>query len=372
MKQKVGILTTYFAANYGAMLQPFALKRVLECEGCDVEMIRYGQQDILEVYDPFCWKRYFKQKLSACLAAWLFMPWAIAKEMKFRRFMYRYINGERGFEKQIPQDKEVYFIGSDQLWRTFGKNEHFDPVYMGYFATMPGARKVSYAVSGEHLQLNEANCQYLREAFRNFDMISVREQKRADDFQPLADGKPVEVVLDPTLLAEPSLYQELQQIDPCPGKRYVLFYCVRRSQHFVQKVYEYARQRGLHLLIFSEGFKPSLIKFAALHRDVHYLMTAGEEEFLGAMSHAESVFTPSFHGAAFSIINHRNLYSLMVDDGADTRSRHLLTQLGMQYRLLRIGDEIDERPIDYTEVERLLRIQRNHSLDFVRRALHRC
>ena len=44
--KKAGILTTYFAANYGAMLQPFALKRVLEQEGCKVEMIRYEQKDV--------------------------------------------------------------------------------------------------------------------------------------------------------------------------------------------------------------------------------------------------------------------------------------------------------------------------------------
>lgn len=367
--KKAGILTTYFASNYGAMLQPFALKRVLEQEGCDVEMIRYEQKDISHVYNPLYVGKFFQKNISAAIASVLFLPCALIKENKFRRFMQKYINPEPGFDRMIPADKDVYFVGSDQLWRTFGKDEHFDEVYMGYFQTQAGARKVSYAVSGEHLELSPANCDYLRHAFRNFDMISVREESRANDFRPLAEGKEIEVVLDPTLLAEPELYRELSTEDPLPGKKYVLFYCVRRSQHFVRKVHQYAKEHQCELLIFSEGVKPSLLLYAARHGDVHYKVNAGEEEFLGAMKNASAVFTPSFHGSAFAIINHRSLYALLLDDGHDHRPEELLRALGMQHRLLRIADTIQEAAIDYEEVESRLRTLRTQSLDFVRRAL---
>ncbi len=309
--KKVGILTTYFAANYGAMLQPFALKRVLEQEGCEVEMIRYEQKDISHSYNPFYWGRFFQRNISAALASVLFLPWACAKEMRFRRFCRRYISPEPGFVGQIPDDKDYYFVGSDQLWRTFGSDEHFDDVYMGFFPVREGGKKISYAVSGEHLELHEQNREYLKKAFRNFDLISVREESRAKDFAPLAEGKKIEVVLDPTLLAEPCLFQELESKNPLPSAPYVLFYCVRRSQHFVKKIHQYAQKHHCHLLIFSEGFKPSLIRYAAFHDDVHYQMTAGEEAFLGAMQNAFAVFTPSFHGTAFAIINHKNFYSWM-------------------------------------------------------------
>ncbi len=367
---KVGILTTYFASNYGAMLQPFALKRVLEQEGCDVEMIRYEQKDISHVYNPLYIGKFIQPKVTAAIASLIFLPNALAKERKFRRFCQTYINPEPGFSVEIPSDKDFYFIGSDQLWRTFGNDEHFDPVYMGYFQTKAGARKISYAVSGEHLSLTPDNCEYLKKAFRNFDMISVREESRAVDFRPLAE-QPVEVVLDPTLLAEPALYGELASNDPLPNHPYVLFYCVRRSQHFVKKVYQYARQHGCHLLIFSEGVKPSLLLFAMRHHDVHYQVNAGEEEFLGAMQKAQAVFTPSFHGSAFAIINHRNLYALMLDDGHDHRPEELLRALGMDHHLLKINGPITDVPINYPEVEIRLQKLRTHSLDFVRRALNK-
>ncbi|MDO4496765.1 MAG: polysaccharide pyruvyl transferase family protein [Bacteroidales bacterium] len=369
MKKNVGILTTYFAANYGAMLQPFALKRVLEQQGCDVEMIRYGQPDILHHYNPFHWSHFFQPKITAALAAWLFFPWAVVKELRFRRFMYRYINPERGFVDSIPYDKEVYYIGSDQLWRTFGSDEHFDPVYTGFFTTKPGARKVSYAVSGEHLELNETNQVYMRRALSNFDMISVREESRARDFIPLAEGKSIEVVLDPTLLATPDLYQELESRDPLPGKRYAVFYCVRRSQNFIHRIYDFVQSKGCELLLFSEGIKPSLIAFSLTHRKVHYFTTAGEELFLGALQRAEYVFTPSFHGSVFAIINHRNLFSLLVGDGQDTRTSHLLNLLGMEHRLWSVDQPINEEPIAYEKVENILSEQRALSLNFIYRSL---
>ena len=367
--KRVGILTTYFAANYGAMLQPFALKRVLEQEGCEVEMIRYEQKDISHSYNPFYWGRFFQSNLSAALAAVLFLPWAWTKEKRFRRFCRRYINPTPGFVDQVPADKDYYFIGSDQLWRTFGRDEHFDEVYMGYFQVKEGAKKISYAVSGEHLALNAENQEYLRKAFRNFDLISVREESRAHDFAPLAEGKQIEVVLDPTLLAEPALYQELESRNPLPNTPFVLFYCVRRSQHFVHKIYAYAREHQCHLLIFSEGFKPSLIRFAATHADVHYQMTAGEESFLGAMKNAYAVFTPSFHGTAFAIINHKRLYALLLDDGHDHRPQELLQNLGMADRLLRLDTPIGNADIQYEAVEAKLGALRKHSKDFIQRAL---
>lgn len=63
MKRKIGILTTYFASNYGAALQPFALKRTLENLGYDVEMIPYKQEDIYNHYNPLYVRRFIRKNL---------------------------------------------------------------------------------------------------------------------------------------------------------------------------------------------------------------------------------------------------------------------------------------------------------------------
>ena len=45
---RVGILTFHRALNYGAVLQCYALQKVLESKSCDVEIIDYRQEGIEE------------------------------------------------------------------------------------------------------------------------------------------------------------------------------------------------------------------------------------------------------------------------------------------------------------------------------------
>lgn len=365
--KKIGILTTYFASNYGAMLQPFALKRVLENKGFDVEMIRYKQRDVYEFYNPFFLPKYLK--LDGLVGNLFYFPQLAIRELKFRKFCKKYINHQSGFEKQIPEDKDYYFIGSDQLWRTFGTDEHFDSVYLGYFDSKEGAKKVAYAVSGDHISFSEHTRKVFIDGLHNFDFISVREQNKADHFKEISGINEIDVVLDPTLLAEPEIFNELETINPLPNKKYVLFYCIRNCAHFLPKAYDYAQEKGADLLILSEGISRGLYSFARSHSNTHYMPTVGEESFLGAMKNAIAIFTPSFHGTAFSLINHKNVYQLLLDDGKDARASELLCSLGITNRSIRVNDSIDETPIDYEEAERRLKLRRDHSINFINKAL---
>lgn len=116
MKAKVGILTTYFASNFGAMLQPFALKRHLEMLGCEVEMIRYNQKHIEHFYNPWKLDAFKSCNPRSILAYLYYLPGAVKRYNAFQRFMLKYINPEKGFDKTIPSDKDFYFMGSDQIW----------------------------------------------------------------------------------------------------------------------------------------------------------------------------------------------------------------------------------------------------------------
>lgn len=368
-----GILTTYFASNFGAMLQPYALKRTLEDLGLDVEIIRYKQPAIWNHYNPFSWRQLkgCKSKNPARLLSNLFFsyPLACIKELKFRSFSKRYLNKKGGFEKDWPKDKDYYFIGSDQLWRPQNTGGKFDDVYFGYFDCKPHAKKISYAVSGEAIEYTESNVKYLKEALRNFDSLSVREEMLALDLQRVTGIDNIEVVADPTLLCNPSIFDELPAKHPCKGQKFVLFYQIRGSHSFLNKIYGYSRKKGVELVVLSSYVDKNFASFALRHSHVHYYPSACENIFLGAMKHAEAVFTPSFHGNVFAILNHRNLFDLILDDGHDTRARELLTSLGIEGRFLRVSDEISESPIDWDTVDKKLKEKREKSMDFVKRAI---
>ena len=368
-----GILTTYFASNFGAMLQPFALKRTLEQMGLEVEILRYKQPAIWKHYNPFTWRRLAgcksKNPLKFMSNLFYVYPLMCMKELKFRSFAKKFLNRQGGFDAKWPKDKDYYFIGSDQLWRPQNTGGKFDDVYFGYFESKPNAKKISYAVSGEAIEYTEENIAYLRNALQNFNSLSVREEKLAADLKRVTGVEKIEVVADPTLLCDPSVFDKLPSKHPCPGKKFVLFYQIRRSHAFLDKIYEYSRKNEVELVILSSYVERQFSIFALTHKHVHYYPSACEDIFLGAMKNAEAVFTPSFHGNVFAILNHRNIFDVILDDGHDTRAKELLSSLGIEGRFLRIGDPIVETPINWSKVEERLEAKRCNAMDFIKRAL---
>lgn len=364
MKQKVGILTTYFASNFGAMLQPFALKRHLEQLGYDVEMIRYKQKNIEHFYNPWKWDAFKSGNIKRILGYLYNLPCNVKKYYTFQRFMLKYINPNKGFSKEIPNDKDFYFIGSDQIWSP--KNTHgFDDIYWGYFKVKNGAIKASYAASAEQIDYNSQNIAYLKKALMNFDYLSVRELQLEQDLKKKTGRQDICTVLDPTMLVDPKIYDEFEHIHPCPGEDYIFLYDIRNCKMFLDKILDHAKFLKARLVIVSEMPDRWYMKYAKKHKEVIYSPYAGVEYFIGCMKYAKFVYTASFHGSIFAILNHKKFYTLNLRDGKMTRPTHLLHMVGIPNRLLAIEDQITDEEIDYEKVDILLNEQRMLSRSFV-------
>ena len=370
MNKQIGILTTYFASNFGAMLQPFALKRHLELLGFEVEMIRYGQRRIAKFYNP--WK--FEQLLSLNprkVASFLIrLPEMVKRDRAFKFFMYKYINSQKGFCKIIPPDKDYYFIGSDQIWNP--KNTGgFDDVYFGNFCTKDGAIKASYAASAENIDYTDEQIEYLIKNLKNFDYVSVREKELENNLKKVTGRQDICTVLDPSMLVDPKVYNEIDHIHPCPGEKFIFFYDIRNCKVFIDKILNHARSLGARLVIVSEMPNAWYKQYAKIHKEVIYAPCAGIEYFLGGMKYAEFIYTASFHGTVFAILNHKNFYTLNLHDDKMTRPTHLLQILGLSSRLLSIEDNVTNEVIEYSSVDKLLDVQRELSRQFVLKVINK-
>lgn len=369
LRPKVGILTTYFAANYGAMLQPYALKRVFENEGCQVEFIRYKQPSVYAGHLPLSRRKLEGRSLSSALGVIAASPLAYIQYWRMQRFRKHYLQSDSSFSTVIPQDKQLYVFGSDQIWNPKNTNG-FDDIYFGSFRVPAGAKKIAYAASGERIAFTPDECEYLRTHLPNFDAISVREKSLKQQLEQHVDTKglpAIDVVFDPTLLATKDILDELPARHPLKGKPFVFCYVIRDCLAFLPKIHEFARARKLPFVILTSTPKKEALLFAAKHRDVHYFSTAGMDLFLGCERYAEYVFTPSFHGSVFALINHKPLFSLLLNDGLDTRVVDLLCSVKQEGRLVTLDANWDACPeMDYNTVEQLLVRQRKHSLDFIR------
>lgn len=369
-KIKVGILTTYFASNYGAMLQCYALKTALTQLNCNVEVIRYKQKSVYDYYNPYSLRKFIGPKLRFHPRYVInYLPVLAKRKHRFNKFLYKYINSHKGFSKNIPKDKDLYIIGSDQLWKRF-LDGNFDPVYMGFFETNPNAIKITYAVSGENIKIDATSTCYIEKAFMNFKMVSMREANIASRYLDNIKGSQIDVVVDPTMLIGMDVYRKIPHINPLPSDKFVLFYSIRqKNNEFLKKIHSFALSQGLKLLVLSEGFEIGVKEYAKENKNIIYMPTAGIDVFLGAIDNAEYVFTPSFHGTVFSLLYHKKFFNMLLDDGNDSRGINLLSQLNLSQLHLRINDEIKPRNINYTEVDFLIAKNKEISFDFLNKAI---
>lgn len=330
---RIGILTFHCAHNYGAVLQCYALQETLKNMGHEVEVINYRPEYLLTPFRRFNIKRYksnnpfkiVKKTLREVLVARM----RIKRYSAFHNFIQTMLNLSAKVQgRDIPSTYDIYIMGSDQIWNP-KITKGFDPVYFGNFQFAKANKKyVAYAASMEACALAPEAIDFYRKSLCNFDSVSVREKQLAGLLQPLSE-KPIETVLDPTLLAKAEIWHKIAKRPKYNGK-YVLVYQVGRNGNTLKIANSIAQEIGAVVIEITAEI------FASFNR--RKLQCESPEEFLGWIKHASFVVTTSFHGTAFSIIFNRPFYCIELKKNGNTRCRSLLSSIGLENRLISILD----------------------------------
>ena len=149
---KIGILTLHRANNYGAALQCYALQCTLQSLGYDAWVIDYRQPDTERSYKPFQWnsiRQNIRKPKVFCKELTIRPLLAIIRQMAYNRFRSKYFHATQPVRHiaDIPQDFDVYLIGSDQLWSIQCLGYNIEPAYFGEFPHPHDSRVCSYAIS---------------------------------------------------------------------------------------------------------------------------------------------------------------------------------------------------------------------------------
>lgn len=367
-KKKIGVLTSYFATNFGAALQCYALKSVLEKMGYDVDYIRYKQPALYKRFYPFYWKNISGRSpkemfVNLCHISVKYKKWKV-----FEKFRLLYIQPQIDYQKNIPKDKDFYILGSDQIWNPY-ITKGFDDVFWGRFEHKKNAKVFSYATSTENMHYSNSDKAYIRDAICQLNHVSVREEQFKKELTEISGRDDITTVLDPTLLADKSIYEAIITKRPIED-RFVLFYKIRKCSPFITKINQFAISIGARLLILSSGIEDELNNIAKKDENIIYQPLAGVETFLGAIKYADYIFTPSFHGTAFAVIFNKRFYTLVLDDDWNNRTKDLLDKLGLSdRRLFSSGAIVGEAPDYKTANVRLMRL-REESHSFLASALN--
>ena len=319
---KIGIMTFHRAANYGAVLQAYALQCYLAGAGNEAEVMDYRCKEIDHAHAPFYmlyvkgWKNKVKQFLR--------LPVRVRKRRLFDAFLARKIplsiKADRKHMEVLQQRKyDAVIAGSDQIWNPDLTQK--DMAYLLDFVPEDTV-KISYAASFGTDRLDEKRAALYKKYLDSFDKLSVREQQGAYIIRKLC-GKAAEHTADPTFLLQKEDWERFMTAPPYQD--YILLYMIKYSDRLFRTAQELAGKTGKQLVFISDSMKRK--------KGVRYVRYAAPEEWTGLLYHAACVVTNSFHGTAFSIhFNKRMIVELANQEvGKNARITGLLDKLAIEY-----------------------------------------
>ena len=332
---KIAIITFHASDNCGSQLQTYALSKVIqEYVGVTPDIIDYSNRRQQEMYATFR-KIHRVKDLVFNLYRLLFFYWLRPYHKSFRDFISNYVhltNVRYSLPdelKELDGKYDVYIAGSDQVWNT--KARDFDDSYFLDFVTR--GRKIAYATSLGATNIIEKSCDRIKytRLLNEFSMLSVREKNAQLLLQPITD-KPIELLLDPTLLLPKSDWDALAGEEPLIKGKYIFYYAFSYaetpnrivktiSEKYNMPVYIVDANAWTMGRMFMDGFKLAQ-KF-------------GPKAFLNLIKYSELVLTTSFHGTALSVAMGKKFWFIKTPmlNPRDDRAISLLNQLGLLDRL---------------------------------------
>ena len=351
---KIGILTHHYVNNYGAFLQAYALRETLaQAFPRDrVEVIDYINIKQF-VINTGGWFRFYKDRENLrCWTRKIRVPqvfWKARKEHLTR-------SAKCCTTRQVNRlHYDVIVVGSDEVWNYKDKRS---TARIKFAQGLTCDHVIAYAPSVGNSQGDTP--QYVLEGLRRFAALSARDEKTAELVQEATGTAPVKV-LDPTFLTDLPV-KKTRAAEP-----YILFYyCDRLPSAIKAQILDYAREHGMAVYGAGECDKR--------YTDITVDLTPFE--WVEMFRNAAFVFTGTFHGAVFSVLNHRPFKVFLTNKSRIEKVGSLLADCGIENR--EIGSdfvfdlEAMAHEIDYDAVDRILAEKREKSMNYLIGAVMGC
>lgn len=357
---RVGIITFHCSYNYGSVLQAFALQTYLETQGYSAKIINYVLTSNFEQYRLFRINKY-KESLKYLISDLLFFVPNYRRKINFENFQKKYLSlSDKTFHdndnmNSLNNEFDAFICGSDQIWNLDCTNGVNPPYFLNF--AQKDKLKISYAPSLAHRTFSESFLSDLKNAIKNIDFISIREESTIDAIKGLTD-KHIKVVLDPTLLLCSTQYEPVE-INPKKNKDYVFVYMLENNSEFISYCNCYSKENNLKIYYLSQK------RMSGLNGE--NLFGIKPEEFLGYIKNAQCIITNSFHATVFSIIYHKQFCTFPTLKSS-SRMSDLLSELGLSNRFYDNDFKMNNF-IDYDYCDRQLDFLRKESQNYLLEAL---
>ena len=334
---KIGTLTFHRACNSGALLQAYALVKVLnQLDGVTAEIIDYHCAKIDYAYTPaFC---FYNCNLLKGFIKFLIRYSSIkARNKQFEDFRKKYLMiSIKEYDKNTivksVDEYDLYICGSDQIWNY--ELTGSDETYLLDFVD-DSEKKASYAVSFGIHEIDQEHRVKYEELIKDYMYLSMREQSAANLVADLTN-RVCRVHIDPVFLLTADVWWKMCK--PVKEKKYVLIYMVgmgRIVDEMVNFAKNLATKNGLNVLFMNTEYIPYL------YSDIRHIKTVSPDMFLSYINGADYIVTNSFHATCFSILFHKKFYTETgtKDDGSGKSDRviNLLNMCKLSHHIIQNG-----------------------------------
>ncbi len=339
--KKVGVMNFHYCNfNFGAVLVPYAVSEVLKQLGYEAEVIDHVPAWYIEAREH--------EDSSKVTNFELFRK-------QFLKITPRCIGDDEFAAMNESFDKLL--VGSDQIWAA--------PFAFKYLLDWASGKKtfISYAASfgqDRFVHYTEDDKSIANLMLARFDAVSVREDTGVELCKQLG-RRDAQLVIDPTLLLDPSGYQKIIDADAdksyLPDKPYVAYMFLDAS---------------VEASFFEKNFAKDSCCINILKDDEDCFRTVGA--WINLIKNCDFFVTDSFHGVVFALLHHQEFLCYKRDIGGNTRLENLLRTFNLSpERFFQSWDEFDAllslNPIDFQDFEEILKRERKSSLAFLTKAL---
>jgi len=318
---KIGILTHHYVKNYGAFLQMKAMYETLK------RLYPEAQILIVNYINKKHWRKnmihvlHYRRKIDT--------PAIYMKKIKQLSVFSKY-------EKSLPRTKKVksaedikklrlnlLVLGSDEIWNLLGSGYH--PLKFG--TGLESQKTIAYAPSVGAVTDETELPEEIIPGLKGIGKLSGRDEETVR-FVKRTVGRNAVKMLDPTFLYNFDVDIEKENVQP-KQYRYILIYDCKLTDSMINKLREYADEKG-YKIIGAGDYK----KF---YDEVGINLTP--YEWVSLFSNAEQVVTGTFHGTVFSIKYEKPLLCYPTEKNRINKISSLLNDMGLQDRLLKVGSE---------------------------------
>jgi len=347
---KVGILTWYYAMNYGARAHTDYLYNYLRSLGCEIEIIRYRSLKALYYELRCCFTRSVFRTINGLKFFFGFNTRKDAYDYSPLVFTSHGIN---------RQHYDVVILGSDEIFNPI--HPCYDEIYMG--VGIKCKKLVTYAVSSGQVPLDKRISENAIRSLSSMRELSVRDSYSKMYLSQYYSAS-IREDIDPTLLSD-----SYSSDSPAINKgNYILIYSFGNLESEKREIIEYAKEKDYLIIKIGRASGSD-----CWEDEVHEYIS--QREWYNYFENAELVITDSFHGLIFAIKNQKNFVIVKKDDKLN-KIYGLLEQLCIEKKFYDGNETLEkyiESGVDYSKylnrIEKLRGISQGYLKEIVMETL---